>query len=400
MNRKDWGLETLLKPLSLKEFAQEYWTSKPCVASRGEHFFADLFSTEDFEQLITSESLPASSVHLADSSVGYRHPGTYLRPDGSVDPVKVFEGYAAGATVVINYLRAKSPSLLALCRAVERDIAHPVNLNCYMTPRSAQGLEAHTDPHEVLVLQIEGKKFWKVYERQTVNPFADQRHSPQPEARPVMEVELGPGDVLYLPSGYPHECLTSRRSSSVHLTLGITCFRWLDLLTEVLRVSAATAAALRAPLPLGVLGTLSVPASAVEHAETLFKDALRNADVQGALQAMGQQFRGRRRLMPFELPNPTSQFRQIDRVDNLKLASRVTNLYPDQAILAPAGDGSYRLSFPGSSCLVSKELGPAVEYMLKHDQFQMRDLPLDGGEDANFVLVGRLLTLGFLQADI
>jgi ribosomal protein L16 Arg81 hydroxylase len=53
-----------------------------------------------------------------------------------------------------------------------------------------------------------------------------------------MEVELAPGDLLYLPRGFVHSTATARESS-LHITLGVTVFTWVELLAEWFQTSKA-----------------------------------------------------------------------------------------------------------------------------------------------------------------
>ena len=79
-----------------------------------------------------------------------------------------------------------------------------VGANAYLTPGGCQnqGFAPHYDDIDAFILQLEGYKHWKVYE-----PFSKQETLPRESSRdfteedmkgkdPVIEVDLGPGDVL------------------------------------------------------------------------------------------------------------------------------------------------------------------------------------------------------------
>ncbi|MBD2532877.1 cupin-like domain-containing protein [Nostoc flagelliforme FACHB-838] len=70
--------------------------------------------------------------------------------------------------------------------------------------------------------------------------------------KPIQEVILNAGDLLYIPSGYVHEALTSE-SSSLHLTVGINVYRWIDLLSTALILASEQNISLRKYLPIGFL---------------------------------------------------------------------------------------------------------------------------------------------------
>src|SRR5205823_12677252 len=117
----------------------------------------------------------------------------------------------------------------------------------------SQGLAAHWDGHDILVLQIAGRKCWRIYDAPVALPtdlpptFAFERARPPaapgsfrhwiahpapdafgPEA-PAGEIELRAGDLLYLPRGHGHEARTDE-TMSIHVTLGLYAVTWADLL--------------------------------------------------------------------------------------------------------------------------------------------------------------------------
>src|SRR3974390_2309223 len=51
--------------------------------------------------------------------------------------------------------------------------------------------------------------------------------------RPLFELELKQGDLLYLPRGYVHAAHTSQVHSA-HVTIGISVYTWVELLSELI----------------------------------------------------------------------------------------------------------------------------------------------------------------------
>ena len=113
------------------------------------------------------------------------------------------------------------------------------------------------DTHEVLVLQLLGKKRWQVFEPITRLPLeyvpplsfeddldevkrsrggrkAGQDDIDASELGPLaLEASLEPGDCLYLPRGFVHQA-EAMEEPSVHISLGVHVITWLDLLSVVL----------------------------------------------------------------------------------------------------------------------------------------------------------------------
>jgi hypothetical protein len=97
-----------------------------------------------------------------------------------------------------------------------------VQANAYHTPASAQGFAIHHDTHDVFVLQVAGRKRWRVYEPVIELPLKSQRWSPAlgDPGTPVLDLALEAGDTLYIPRGWPHEASTAE-GESLHLTVGL-----------------------------------------------------------------------------------------------------------------------------------------------------------------------------------
>jgi hypothetical protein len=108
--------------------------------------------------------------------------------------------FSTGATLVMQNLELSFAHIRRLVDQLHELISHPVQANAYLTPPSAVGLGRHADTHDVVILQIHGSKTWDV--------------------DGLGQFELGPGDVVYLPRGTPHQAHTSTETS-LHITFGI-----------------------------------------------------------------------------------------------------------------------------------------------------------------------------------
>lgn len=104
------------------------------------------------------------------------------------------------------------------------------------------------------MLQIAGSKRWRIHKPPLPLPRRSQPFDPRgyvPSA-PLSELDLVPGDLLYLPRGFVHTTETAD-SFSVHVTLGTTVYTWIELLTEWAQLSKQSPSFRRA-LPPGFAG--------------------------------------------------------------------------------------------------------------------------------------------------
>ncbi len=189
----------------LEVFAREYWGRQPMVR-RGSEPFDDLLDVHAVEEMLTNLGRrPTFRIVKAGTSFA---PGAYTKRtrvggveiDDVADMEKVLDLVAAGSTVVLQGLHRTWTPLQDFCRELEEVSSHAVQANAYLSPPKATGLAAHTDRHDVIVLQVAGVKRW------TVDGLGD--------------VALTAGDAMYLPAGARHAASTAE-SFSLHLTIGL-----------------------------------------------------------------------------------------------------------------------------------------------------------------------------------
>jgi lysine-specific demethylase/histidyl-hydroxylase NO66 len=190
------------------------------------HGFDDLLTLDDVDRFVTTHALRVPYVRLvrSDASIpeaAYTRSGrTGSRDvDGMLDPSKVANVFADGATIVLQGLHRWHEPVSRFCRDLELELGHPCQVNAYVTPPGAQGLAQHEDPHDVFVLQAFGTKRWHV--------------GVPPGGGEPIEAALTAGDALYMPKGTPHRA-SAQEAVSGHLTVGIHVTPWRDVLGDVL----------------------------------------------------------------------------------------------------------------------------------------------------------------------
>jgi JmjC domain len=206
--------------------------------------FADLLTLDDVDRILSTTSLRTPAFRLVEAGeqipeTAYTRSGTTgSRPvAGMADPARVFELYRGGATIVFQGLHRYHEPVTRFCRELEVELGLPCQVNAYVTPSGAQGLELHDDPHDVFVLQAFGRKSWEIHT------------APGEEEREPLRAEIGPGDCIYMPTGTPHAAST-QRSPSGHLTVGVHVVAWRELVRAALDRIAADPS-LDEPIPAG-----------------------------------------------------------------------------------------------------------------------------------------------------
>jgi hypothetical protein len=212
-----------------RSFLTDDWGRRAAVRSGGPSpgGFEDLLSLDDVDRFLTTTALRVPFFRLVKA--GERIPeAAYTRSGragsrevgGIADPARVAAWFEDGATIVLQGLHRWSEPVTRFCRDLELELGYPCQVNAYITPSGAQGLDLHVDAHDVFVLQAFGRKRWELHE------------APREDRRDPLDVEVGPGDTIYLPAGTPHAARAQDELSG-HLTVGIHVTRWRDVLTRV-----------------------------------------------------------------------------------------------------------------------------------------------------------------------
>ena len=296
------------------------------------------------------------------------------------DVAKVAAEFDRGATLVLQGLHHWWPALASFCRSLESSLQHPTQCNAYYTPRSAQGLPVHHDTHDVFCLQVSGEKRWLVYEPRWELPLKDQRYKESMGApgEPVLDVTLAAGDLLYLPRGWLHAAMTSD-ADSLHLTIGVNVYTWLD--------------AFRAALD-----------SCARDVE--FRRSAESGDADDLLQSLAKRLsrddvrrRMRRKLVRSRRPVLHGQLEQLRALRDLDAQTELERRPSVLADLSVADEA--RLTFEGRSLEFPSHAREELEFILAAEEpFRVADLPGSLDEEGRLVLVTRLVREGFLRINL
>ena len=378
-----------LGPVGADAFLAEYWERKPLVIARGEERrFHELLAPADVERLLCESAVRAPAFRLVKDGAQLP-PSTYTedipwRPGSfSGTPVveRVAEEFAQGGTLVLQALHLYWPAAALYCRELEKWLGCPVQANAYQTPAAARGFAVHHDTHDVFVLQVAGRKRWRVYEPLLELPLAGQRWSAQlgDPGEAIRDFTLEAGDTLYLPRGWPHEATTSQ-DESLHLTIGMHPQTRLDALRAALQSCAEDDVEFRRSL---TADGMIAEASLERLASRLTPDELAR--------------RVRRRFVATRRPILHDQLAQVRALERLTTADPLERRTTVICELEATPDGSLLL-FEGKELSFPPQAGAAVAAAVEREgPFTAADLPGSLDEAGRLVLVRRLVREGFLR---
>ena len=241
----------LVSPGSPEEFFHGIWEQRAVHVPGTGAKFEPIFSWAEFNRLLNMSKLwsdrtmkiilDGQNLDLAEyGRISQTREGHQaIMPD----PEQVLLLLRRGATVVLDLIETLSPGVAAVSAALQTATGGVAVCNAYCSWRAHQGLMAHFDNTDVFALHIEGSKIWRIYEGRADNAIDAEGHNyatfpPQHHARAkgnlLDEIEMKPGDLLYLPRGQYHEALASS-DASLHLSFGIGQPTGIDVITRLLR---------------------------------------------------------------------------------------------------------------------------------------------------------------------
>ncbi len=250
-------------------FARDVWGSTALLTPAADlrHDVSDLFDEAAVDELVSRRGLRTPFIRVAkDGSTLATRDFTSAGGVGAgiadqVDDSKLSALFADGSTLVLQALHRTWPPLIDFTQQLASELGHPVQVNAYVTPPQSRGFDDHYDVHDVFVLQVSGRKRWRIHEPVHAAPLRDQPWTDRREAvaaaadaPPLIDEVLEPGDCLYLPRGYLHAA-TALGDVSTHLTFGVHTWTRHALARTMLDralLDLAGDVEVRTSLPLGV----------------------------------------------------------------------------------------------------------------------------------------------------
>jgi ribosomal protein L16 Arg81 hydroxylase len=259
-----------------------------------------------------------------------------------------------------------------------------------LTPARSQGAKYHYDTHDVFVLQITGSKHWTMYGTPLELPLNNQDFDSKIHERgvPVMDFELEPGDVAYIPRGVVHEARSSE-TLSLHITVGILCYRWADLLLEFVADSSLKDSAFRRGLPPGFAREDSDGSQAQEIFASLLKRLATNSDCAPILDRFAD------RWISSCPPLLDGQMAQLALLDQLRIESVVGARSSAVSRILSEGSSTSVYSFARKISFPA-QAEDALRFALNRSRFSIRDLPGNPDDSGKLVLIRRLVREGLI----
>jgi ribosomal protein L16 Arg81 hydroxylase len=368
----DITFRELISPITPEEFFGSIWEQRAVHIPGAVDKFAHVCSWEELNRLLNMSKLwsdrsmklvldgedvdPAEYGHIGQSREGLQA----IVPD----PEQVAALLRRGATVTLDLIETLSPGIAGVAAALQTATGGVAVCNAYCSWRAHQGFMAHFDTTDVIALHIEGSKRWRIYEGCYENSidapghnygsFSLEHHA-HAKGELREEIEMTPGDVLYLPRGQYHEALASS-DASLHLSFGIGQPTGLDVISRLMR-SLPDEALFRKNLP-----HFDRPQAHREHLRAI-ADRLHEILGQSSLSDQIRDWQRERALTEshgrFDLP--TRDRSTLYRVRSM-------------GVSMASGQGAPVVTFPGGEIRLEPGEQDAASWIIEHDYVDESEL--------------------------
>ena len=383
-------LQGVFDPLSLDTFLDDVLERRFLhLASNGNHPRRKLLGDDPAATIVNAyKDLSPIITHHAAAPTGPA-PKIEAATDRRAFARKIEALHANGYTVRVPEVRKLTPQLQQVMRATEGVLHRPVDAVVFWSREDGKA-PIHHDNLDLIVIQMVGRKRWFLAPETASLP---NDWDVIPKGTPRLDnpevVEVGPGDLLYLPRGTTHR--VEAMEDSIHLSVSFTpltlrdaIIACLDHLSDMDRpLRAGVAPRLAAQLRSGRLGVLPHQVRAgVERLQALcavddfIGDALqrRSARTVGDLEKLKRPIR----LAPM---SPRTRLRQ-----NPLAVAHLT------------GNGEkIDFAYPGGHRYVHQGAQESLVFIAATSEFRIGEIPGGVGDDVRLALAEEFVSCGFLE---
>lgn len=426
----------VIYPMKVKEFFSAYWEKMPMLVRREDpDYNKSWFSCKEFDKILRNHKLEFTTnidvvTYVDEQKQTHNKEGRAFAP-------LVWDFFHQGCSIRLLNPSTYSRNCWKHLSTLQELFGTCVGANIYLTPAGTQGFAPHYDDIEAFVLQLEGKKRWRVYKpisKAEQLPRNSSMNFTQKEiGEPIIDCILEPGDLLYFPRGYIHQANACDDTHSLHIT--VSCYQknsWADflgkLLPGALEIASMEDIEYRKGLPINYLLNNGVAFDNEKITEDrkkffdktarLIKKLIDYVPIDAAVDQMGKQF------IHDSLPpclNESEQSRSIhgngEKWNDQKMrVENIVEIEPDTAVKLVRRN-CMRLAVEGDACFiyhnlenariwhekepqyleVESEAAPAIEFLINNypNYCTVEELPLKTIE-ARIVVASCLYDVGLL----
>jgi mannose-6-phosphate isomerase-like protein (cupin superfamily) len=350
------------------------------------HERAALFGDDPIATALNAHSTHSERLDCHGVDTALPPPGARKVADSAEFRALIEAYHERDYTVRIPEVISLSLRLQRFARALERLLHQPVDASLFWSKAGA-GAIVHYDNRDNLVFQLHGRKRWYV----STDPPGLQnnwRHvgEPLPALPRHRVIDVGPGDLLYIPRGTPHT--VESESESLHLAILFVPTTLRDvLIAAVDRMSDLDRSWRETAVERVDDGLGGLPSRAVRGLERLAEQCRTYDFVEAAIEHRSSRFVGALPALPRSEP-----------VAGLSAEARVR--HSPLAIFHLRRTGEWiDFAFPGDHLAVHPGVEAELRFIQETSRFRIRDILGASSLEVRAALVGRLIAAGVLELE-
>lgn len=373
-------LKAVLDPLPLETFFNALGREVLDVPGGPGHVRAALLGEDPVRTVLAAHESHSERLDCHGVSPTLPPPGA-RRTEDPADFRKLIHAYhERDYTVRIPEVVSLSPPLRRFARALELLLHQPVDASLFWSKAGA-GAIVHYDNRDNLVLQLHGRKRWYV----STDPPGlqnDWKHigEPLPHLQRHRVIDVGPGDLLYIPRGTPHT--VDSASESLHLAILFVPMTLRDVLVAAIDQMSDSDRALRETAAGSVGGLAPQVAQALER---LIARCRSGDFIDSAMRHRASRFVGGLPALP--RPGAVPEVSARTRVRHAPLAIfhlRRTEDWID-------------FGFPGDRLAIHPGVEEELRFIRDTTEFRIENIPGASSLEVRVALVSRLIAAGLLE---
>lgn len=385
------ALALVLDPIDPSEFFTEMFEEGHHLIAREEpDRFTDLVSVDVLDDFIASHVLFSGDIDSTRAEPRIDRSAFTLDND-RIDRSALLRLYQDKATIIAPHLHAHHKPLGDFVRSLEPVFSASVQTNIYLTPPGAKGFRTHYDSHDVFVMQVSGRKQWRIYDEPVGKPFRGEGFEPgvHDVGDPEEEFVLNAGDTVYIPRGMMHDAESFEDEASLHITLGLVTKTWADLVLESISKAALDHEGLRRALPPGFANADFDREPARAQFAEFIREIADAAELDEPLDVVAEDY------LKSRVPEMSGIVRYASQVigDGQRYQANPNPLY---RVIEDEESGEFAVVTRGGSSEFIGSKRPAFERAMNGESFASGDLPEISEEDG-IDLIRRLLSRGLIR---
>jgi len=320
-------------------------------------------------------------------SITATQPPPPVRPASSAEDFEELIGsfHDRDYTVRVPDVTGLTPQLERFGRALEYMLHQPVGSSVFWSRAGGKAV-VHYDNRDNIIIQLEGRKRWFVStEPPGLQNNWKQVGEPLPNVQQHRAVDVGPGDLIYIPRGTPHTVESTTESLHlsllfVPLTLREAIIAALDYASDFERPFRETVASRPG------LDSLEELPGQVSAGLSRLVELSRSPDF------VTNAMRHRSSRVIADLP-------ALEKQAGAAAVSVDTRVHHSPVAVAHLRHSGTVLDFslPGGHIAIHPGVERELEFIAATPEFRVGDLPGAAGDDVKVALVNRLVAAGFLE---